>query len=52
LLIRPKESNALTGFWQAGKGYYLSFPMRWCAMGEVLFKKRWCAGKELMNWKY
>ncbi|QCD93104.1 hypothetical protein DEO72_LG5g1175 [Vigna unguiculata] len=39
----------LLGF---GKGYYLSFPMRWCARGEVLSKKRWCAGKELVNWKY
>ena len=52
LLIRPKESNALTRFWRVGNGYYLSFPMRWCARGEVLSKKHWCAGKELVNQKY
>ena len=51
-VVAYKESNALTEFWRAGKGYYLSLPMRWCARGKVLSKKRWCVGKELVNWKY
>ena len=43
--MRPKKINALIGFWRAGKSYYLSFLMRWCARGEVPSKKHWCAGK-------